>query len=85
MRTPSFHGVFEPLDFIVRLAALAPKTLALLAGWVLPKPRVNLTRFHGVFVPERYRAFPIDQSRELGGVRRAQSGYHLPGCHPWFP
>ena len=32
------HVIFEPLDFIARLAALAPE------------PRVNLTRFHGVFV-----------------------------------
>jgi hypothetical protein len=31
-------SIFEPLDFIARLAAL------------VPKPRVNLTRFHGVFV-----------------------------------
>ena len=30
--------IFEPLDFIARLAVL------------VPKPRVNLTRFHGVFV-----------------------------------
>jgi hypothetical protein len=33
------HVIFEPLDFIARLAALEPK------------PRVNLTRFHGVFAP----------------------------------
>jgi len=45
------HVVFErgglpPLDFIARLAAL------------VPKPRVNITRFHGVFAPDsRYRAF----------------------------
>ena len=40
------HVVFEPPDFIARLAAL------------VPKPRVNLTRFHGVFAPDsRYRAF----------------------------
>ena len=32
------HVIFEPLDFIGKLAAL------------VPKPRVNLTRFHGVFV-----------------------------------
>jgi len=32
------HVIFEPLDFIARLAAL------------FPKPRVNMTRFHGVFV-----------------------------------
>jgi hypothetical protein len=37
--------IFEPLDFIARLAAL------------VPKPRVNLTRFHGVFAPNSsYRA-----------------------------
>ena len=30
---------FEPLDFVARLAAL------------VPRPRVNLTRFHGVFAP----------------------------------
>jgi len=33
------HVIFEPLDFIAKLAAL------------VPKPRVNLTRFHGVFAP----------------------------------
>lgn len=39
------HVVFEPLDFIARLASL------------VPKPRVHLTRFHGVFAPNsRYRA-----------------------------
>ena len=31
--------VQEPLDFIARLAAL------------VPRPRLNLTRFHGVFAP----------------------------------
>ena len=39
------HVLFEPLDFISRLVAL------------IPKPRVNLTRFHGVFAPNsKYRA-----------------------------
>jgi hypothetical protein len=32
------HVIFEPLDFIAKLASL------------VPKPRVNLTRFHGVYV-----------------------------------
>jgi hypothetical protein len=37
--------IFEPLDFISRLVAL------------VPKPRVNLTRFHGVFAPNsKYRS-----------------------------
>jgi hypothetical protein len=36
-RDGTTHVYFNPLDFIARLAAL------------VPKPRVNLTRFHGVF------------------------------------
>jgi hypothetical protein len=35
----SGHVVLEPLDFVARLAAL------------VPRPRLNLTRFHGVFAP----------------------------------
>ena len=36
-RDGTTHIILEPLDFMARLAAL------------VPKPRVNLTRFHGVF------------------------------------
>jgi hypothetical protein len=36
-RNGTTHVLFEPLDFISRLVAF------------IPKPRVNLTRFHGVF------------------------------------
>ena len=36
-RDGTTHVIFEPLNFIARLAAL------------VPKPRLNLTRFHGVF------------------------------------
>lgn len=44
-RNGTTHVIFEPLDFISRLVAL------------IPKPRVNLTRFHGVFAPNsKYRA-----------------------------
>ena len=44
-RNGTTHVIFEPLDFIARLVAL------------VPKPRVNLTRFHGVFAPNsKYRA-----------------------------
>ena len=35
-RSGTTHVIFEPLDFIAKLAALVPKL------------RVNLTRFHGV-------------------------------------
>jgi ribosomal protein S27E len=38
-RDGSTHVVLEPLDFIARLAAL------------VPRPRLNLTRFHGIFAP----------------------------------
>jgi len=37
------HSGVSPLDFIARLAAL------------VPKPHVNLTRFHGVFEPNMTR------------------------------
>ena len=40
-RDGTTHVIFEPLDFIARLAAL------------VPKPRVNLARFH---VAQRIRA-----------------------------
>ena len=44
------HILFEPLDFIARLAAL------------VPRPRVNLTRYHGVFAPNsRVRALVTQQ------------------------
>jgi hypothetical protein len=37
-RDGTTHVIFNPLDFLARLAAL------------VPRPRVNLTRFYGVFV-----------------------------------
>ena len=44
-RDGTTHVILEPLDFIARLAAL------------VPRPRVNLTRYHGVLAPNsRYRA-----------------------------
>jgi len=44
-RNGTTHVIFEPLDFIARLVAL------------VPKPRVNLIRFHGVFAPNsKYRS-----------------------------
>jgi len=43
-RNGTTHVIFEPLDFISRLVSL------------VPKPQVNLTRFHGVFAPNsKYR------------------------------
>jgi len=49
------HVIFEPLDFIAKLAAL------------VPKPRVNLTRFHGVFAPNsKYRVEVTPDKRVKG-------------------
>jgi hypothetical protein len=49
------HVSFEPLDFLTRLAALEPK------------PRVNLTRYHGVFAPNsKLRALVTPTRRGKG-------------------
>src|SRR3990167_4497084 len=49
------HVIFEPLDFIARLAAL------------VPKPRFHLTRFHGVFAPNsKHRASVTPAKRGKG-------------------
>ena len=54
-RDGTTHVMFEPLDFIARLAAL------------VPKPRVNLTRFHGVFAPNsKHRALVTPAKRGKG-------------------
>ena len=42
------HGMFEPLDFMARLAAL------------VPRPRSHLIRFHGLFAPNaRHRRLVV--------------------------
>lgn len=52
-RDGTTHLIFEPLDFIARVAALVPKR------------RVNLTRFHGVFAPNsKYRAAVTPNSKQ---------------------
>lgn len=54
-RDGTTHVIFEPLDFIARLVAL------------VPKPRVNLTRFHGVFAPNsQHRALVTPARRGKG-------------------
>jgi hypothetical protein len=55
------HVIFEPQDFIARLAAL------------VPKPRVYLTRFHGVFVRGGPRRAALEGRPSKGGPRRAAS------------
>ena len=59
-RDGTTHIIFEPLDFISKLAAL------------VPKPRVNLTRFHGVFAPNsKHRALITPGRRGKGRKIRA--------------
>ena len=55
-RDGTTHVVFEPLDFLAKLAAM------------VPKPRANLTRFHGVFAANsRFRS-------EVTPARRGRQG-----------
>lgn len=57
-RNGTTHVIFEPLDFMARLAAL------------VSKPRVNLTRFHGVFAPNsKYRALITPAGRGKGSKK----------------
>ena len=54
-RNGTTHVIFEPLDFMAKLAAL------------VPRPRVNLTRYHGVFAPNsKYRALVTPAKRGRG-------------------
>ncbi len=51
-RNGTTHVIFDPLDFMARLAAL------------VPKPRVNLTRFHGVYAPSsQWRSVVTGQNK----------------------
>lgn len=56
------HVILEPLDFIARLAAL------------VPKPRVNLIRYHGVLAPNaKHRAEVTSLGRGKGATRDVES------------
>ena len=58
-RDGTTHIFFEPLDLLARLAAL------------VPRPRVNLTRFHGVFAPNsqwRARVTPAKRGKGRRGT-----------------
>ena len=61
-RNGTTHVIFEPFDFVFRMNGMsrahgcAGATISRLVALV-PKPRVNLTRFHGVFAPNsQYRS-----------------------------
>jgi hypothetical protein len=60
-RDGTTHVIFEPLDFIARLAAL------------VPKPRANLTRFHGVFAPNSKHRAQVTPARRGKGSQASSS------------
>jgi hypothetical protein len=66
-RDGTTHVIFEPLDFLARLASL------------VPSPRVNLTRFHGIFAPNhRLRAQIVPGKRGRGAGQAAGEKAPLP-------
>ena len=66
------HVIFEPLDFISRLAAL------------VPKPRVNLTRYHGVFAPNAASppAHKVTQNSRNNFLIFSELGHPKPPAYP---
>ena len=58
------HPRLQPLDFIARLAAL------------VPTPRVNLTRYHGVFAPNSRLREQVTPARR--GRRNAATADEAP-------
>jgi len=63
LKTPYRDGTtqvaFDPVDFIARLAAL------------VPKPRVNLTRYHGVLAPNHRRRWEVTPARRGKVLKKA--------------
>ena len=67
----SMHTIFNPLDFIAKLASLAPK------------PRANLTQFHGVFVgvphhPNSKHRFQVTPARRGKGRQKVKEHDNTP-------
>ena len=66
-RDGATYMIFELLDFIARLAAL------------VPEPRMNLTRFHGVFAPNsKHRTLVTPAKRGKGKKPKAADDGSLP-------
>lgn len=58
-RDGTTHVIFEPLDFMAKLAAL------------VPKPRANLTRYHGVLAPNsKQRIYVTPAQRGKGNTQK---------------
>ena len=61
-RNGTTHVIFQPLDFIAKLAAL------------VPKPRVNLTRFHGLFAPNSKHRVQITPAKRGKKTTKVEAG-----------
>jgi hypothetical protein len=60
------HVIFEPLDFIAKLAALVPKL------------RVNLTRFDGVFAPNSKHRIDVTPAKRGKGRAKQENEEKTP-------
>jgi ribosomal protein S27E len=61
-RNGTTHVIFQPLDFIAKLAAL------------VPRPRINLTRFHGVFAPNSKHRVQVTPAKRGKKTAKAEPG-----------
>jgi hypothetical protein len=61
-----WHVIFEPLDFLARLASL------------VPGPRANLTRFHGVFAANHRLRPQVVPAKRGGGAVKIIACIHRP-------
>jgi hypothetical protein len=76
-RNGTTHVIFEPLDIMYRMYGMpraqgcAGAAISRLVA-LIPKPRVNLTRFHGVFAPNsKHRAEVTPAKRGKGKKTKA--------------
>jgi hypothetical protein len=65
-RDGTTHVIFEPLDFISKLASL------------VPKPKVNLTRFHGVFAPNSKHRILVTPAKRGKGEQNVSAQDKMP-------
>ena len=69
-RDGTTQGAFDPVDFVARLEAL------------VPKPRIKLTRYHGVLAPNhRCRGLVTPAKRGKGVKRIASTEIRSPAEH----
>jgi len=72
-RDGTTHDIFEPFDFMAKLAAL------------VPKPRANPTRYHGVLAPNnKHRIHVTPARRDKGNTQKQGAKAYEPAlvdCH----